>query len=123
MATPPVPPAPPSDPAAKVQATPIFMAVLNELNVNSDQFQKRQKLINEIETALTARYGSANRLMSYVLRFGHSRTTMHVADIPNLETVLNSISGADQINLLLHSPGGDGTIVEKMVDMCRSHLS
>ncbi|MGI0135044.1 MAG: SDH family Clp fold serine proteinase, partial [Candidatus Micrarchaeaceae archaeon] len=45
------------------------------------------------------------------------------ADIPHLETVLNSISGADQINLLLHSPGGDGTIVEKMVEMCRSHLS
>ncbi len=99
------------------------MAVLNELNVNSDQFEKRQKLIHEIETALTARYGSANRLLSYVLRFGHARTSMHTADIPHLETVLNSISGADQINLLLHSPGGDGTLVEKMVDMCRSHLS
>lgn len=122
--TPPVPPNPPaSGPAAKIQGTPIFMAVLNELNVNTDQFQKRQKLINEIEVALTARYGSANRLMSYVLRFGHSRTIMHTADIPHLETVLNSISGADQINLLLHSPGGDGTIVEKMVDMCRAHLS
>jgi Serine dehydrogenase proteinase len=123
MATPPAPPALPGDPAAKVQGTPIYMAVLNELNVNTDQFQKRQKLINEIETALTARYGNANRLMSYVLRFGHSRTLMHTSDIPHLETVLNSISGADQINLLLHSPGGDGTIVEKMVDMCRAHLS
>jgi Serine dehydrogenase proteinase len=103
MATPPVPPnVPTNDPAAKVQGTPIFMAVLNELNVNMDQFQKRQKLINEI---------------------GHSRTIMHTSDIPHLETVLNSISGADQINLLLHSPGGDGTIVEKMVDMCRAHLS
>jgi len=124
MATPPAPPgAPPPDPSAKYQKTPIFMAVLNELNVNADQLVKRQKLINEIEMALTARYGSANRLMSYVLRFGHARTAMHPADIPSLETVLNSISGADQINLLLHSPGGDGTIVEKMVDMCRSHLS
>ena len=126
MATPPTPPAPPGappDPSAKFQTTPIYMAVLNELNVNSDQFQKRQKLIHEIETALTARYGSANRLLSYVLRFGHARTSMHTADIPHLETVLNSISGADQINLLLHSPGGDGTLVEKMVDMCRSHLS
>ena len=131
MATPPVTPAPPAppkppssgNPVAKVQGTPIYMDVLNELNVNSDQFQKRQKLINEIEAALTARYGSANRLMSYVLRFGHARTLMLTADIPNLEAVLNSISGADQINLLLHSPGGDGTIVEKMVDMCRAHLT
>jgi hypothetical protein len=125
--TPPAPPAPPGappqDPSAKYQNTPIFMAVLNELNVNSDQLQKRQKLMAEIESALTARYGAANRLMSYVLRFGHSRTSMHTGDIPNIETVLNSVTGAEQINLLLHSPGGDGTIVEKMVDMCRSHLS
>lgn len=113
----------PPGPSAKYQETPIFMAVLNELNVNQDQWLKRQGLIAEIETSLTARYGSANRVMSYVLRFGHARTSMNTADIPNLETVLNSISGAEQINLLLHSPGGDGTIVEKMVNMCRSHLS
>lgn len=124
MPTPPIPPsAPPPDPEAKLKKSPIFMSVLNELNVNVDQFHKRQKLINEIEGALTARYGSANRLMSYVLRFNHARTIMNTADIPNLEAVLNSISGADQINLLLHSPGGDGTIIEKMVDMCRAHLS
>jgi hypothetical protein len=125
MATPPSVPTPPTsgNPAAKVQGTPIFMAVLNELNVNVDQLQKRQKLISEIEEALTARHGCTNRMMSYVLRFGHARTLMHTSDIPHLETVLNSISGADQINLLLHSPGGDGTIVEKMVDMCRAHLS
>ena len=99
------------------------MAVLNELNINVDHFNKRQKLIGEIEASLTARYGSANRLVSYILRFGHSRTIMHTSDVPNIETVLNSVSGADQINLLLHSPGGDGTIVEKMVEMCRAHLS
>jgi ClpP class serine protease len=122
--TPPTPPgAPPKDPSAKFQNTPIFMAVLNELNVNTDQLQKRQKLITEIETALNAKYGGANRVMSYVLRFGHARTLMHTPDIPNIETVLNSITGAEQINLLLHSPGGDGTIVEKMVDMCRTHIS
>jgi len=111
------------DPATKYAGTPIYMAVLGELNVNADQLLKRQKLIKEIETALTARYGSANRLISYVLRFGHARTLMQTGDIPNLETTLNSISAADQINLILHSPGGDGTIVEKMVDMCRAHLT
>ncbi len=114
-----MPPAP--DPSAKLQ--PVFMSVLSELNVNADQLQKRQKLIKEIEEALTARYGYSNRMMSYVLRFGHARTSMHTADIPNLEALLNSISGADQINVLLHSPGGDGTLVEKMMEMFRTHLS
>jgi hypothetical protein len=114
------PPPPPADPKLN---TPTYMAVLNELNVNLDQYNKRQKIIAEIEATLTKRYASANRLISYVLRFGHARTSMHTSDVPSLETALNSISGADQINLLLHSPGGDGSIVEKIVEMCRTHLS
>lgn len=123
MATPPTPPTPPnSDPSAKFQSTPVFMAVINELNVNVDQLNKRQALIKEIENALTARYGCANRLITYFMRFGHARTLMHTSDIPHIETLLRSLSGAEQINVLLHSPGGDGTVVEKMVEMCRTHL-
>jgi ClpP class serine protease len=114
-------PAPP-DPSAKVQATPAFMPVINETNLNQDQLTKRQKLIAEIEQLLSVKYSSVNRFMSYVMRFGHSRTSMQTADIPNIEAVLQSLSGAEQINLLVHSPGGDGTIVEKIVDICRSHL-
>src|SRR5208283_1944075 len=114
---------PPPDPSAKFQSESVYISIINEMNVNLDQLQKRQKLITDIEKALTARYDSENRLMSYVLRFGHARTSMNTGDIPNLEALLASISGADQINVLLHSPGGDGTIVEKMVEMCRTHLS
>lgn len=44
-------------------------------------------------------------------------------DVAAFEATLKSVSGADQINLLLQSPGGDPTIVEKMIDMCRAHLS
>ena len=41
----------------------------------------------------------------------------------SLNSENHDCGGADQINLLLHSPGGDGTIVAKMVDMCRDHLT
>jgi ClpP class serine protease len=99
------------------------MAMLNELNVNLDQLAKRQKQIAELEQALTAKYNAPNRLMTYVMRFGHSRTSMHTSDIPNIEALLKSITGTEQINLLIHSPGGDGTITEKIVDMCRAHLA
>ena len=88
------------------------MAVLNELNVNVDQFNRRQKLIADIEAALSVKYRCKNRLISYVLRFGHARTWMSTQDIPSIETALNSVSGAEQINLLIHSPGGDGAIAE-----------
>jgi hypothetical protein len=117
------PPPPPVDPITKAQQTPAFMNVITELDVNLDQLKKRQQLILQIETLLTAKYGASNRLITYVFRFGHPRAFINSADIAPLETILNSISGAQQINVLLHSPGGDGTIIEKMVGMCRSHLA
>jgi hypothetical protein len=123
---PPTPPAPSDDAQkslAKVNTTPIFVQVLNECNVNNDQLTKRQKLIIKMEETLTKRYGSANRLVSYILRFGHAKTFMSTSDVPSLESMLSTVSGADQINVLVHSPGGDGTIAEKLIDMCRSHLS
>lgn len=125
MSTPPGTPAPKQaqTPEEKLKQGPLFVDILNELNANVVQLQKRQKLIQTVEEKLSARYGAHNRMISYVFRFGHPRASMESVDIPSFETVLNSVSGAEQINVLLHSPGGDGTIVEKMVDMCRSHLS
>ena len=98
MATPPTPPTPPnSDPSAKFQSTPVFMAVINELNVNVDQLNKRQALIKEIENALTARYGCANRLITYFMRFGHARTLMHTSDIPHIETQIRRASCRERV--------------------------
>jgi hypothetical protein len=121
---------PPSDsgtkspePEKKYVQTPVFMGIINELNQHQDQLQKRQRLISEIEEILTSRYGTKNRLITYMCRFGHARASMDSSDIPSFADILNSVSGADQINLVLHSPGGDPTVIEKMVDMCRSHLS
>jgi Serine dehydrogenase proteinase len=124
MVTPPNnPPGTPPSPEAKFRSAPIFQATLNELNVNADQFSRRQKLIAEIESVLSARFNALNRLVSYVLRFGHSRTLMTTTDVPHLEAALDSITGAEQINVLLHSPGGDGSVIEKMVNMCRRHMT
>lgn len=114
---------PPLNPQAKYQNTPVFVSIIGELDINKAQTEKRQALIRDIEAGLSSRYGATNRLISYVLRFGHARAQMSSTDVTGLETVLNSVSGAQQINVLLHSPGGDGTIVEKMVDMCRGHLA
>jgi hypothetical protein len=80
------------------------------VNANVVQLQKRQTLITKIEEAFSVRYGAQNRMISYVFRFGHPRAAMQSVDIGSFENVLNSVSGAEQINVLLHSPGGDATI-------------
>ncbi len=114
---------PSPDPTAKYSQAPVFMGIINELNAHQDQLLKRQRVIKEIEEALTARHGAGNRVISYIFRFGHPRSMMTSNDIPSFADVLNSVTGAEQINVILHSPGGDATVVEKMVDMCRSHVS
>ena len=116
-------PAPPVIGATKFQQTPEFLSYLNELNIHQDQLNKRQQLIRDIEKKLSDRYGVENRLISYVFRFGHPRAAISSADIALFESLLNPISSTAQINVLLHSPGGDGTIIEKMVEMCRAHLA
>jgi len=115
-------PPPPINPELKFQTAPEFLAVFNELNVIQDQLNKRQQLIRDIEKLLTDRHGAENRMIAYVVRFAHSRSGINSSDIAIFEALLNSISGAEQINILMHSPGGDGTVVEKMVEMCRAHL-
>jgi Serine dehydrogenase proteinase len=114
---------PPVDVAAKFQQTPEFHAAINELNLHQDQLNRRQQLIREIEKLLSEKYGAVNKMITYLFRFAHPRAAINSADIASFEACLSSTSGAEQLNVLLHSPGGDGTIIEKMVEMCRAHLS
>lgn len=114
---------PGSDPTTKYTSTTRFTDILNEANPNLDQLKKRQSLLKKLDEALTKKYKAKNRTLTYLLRFGHPRAMMSSSDITTLEETLASITGADQINLLLQSPGGDGAVVEKMVEMCRAHLS
>jgi hypothetical protein len=83
MATPPIPAQQPN-PLAKVQQTPAYLSIVTELDVNRDQLTKRQALIVEIESALTARHGATNKLLAYTFRFGHPRAAINSADVAPL---------------------------------------
>src|SRR3984893_15578227 len=95
---------------AKVQQSPVFADIINELNIVQDQLIKRQALMRRIEKSLTDRYHAPNRIISYISRFDHPKSIITSADIAPLDAVLNSISYAQELNVLLHSPGGDGSI-------------
>ncbi|MEW6438010.1 MAG: hypothetical protein AB1508_12675 [Pseudomonadota bacterium] len=100
----------------------LLATIIGELNINQDQLSKRQELIKKIEKKLTEKYKAENKLISYIIRFGHAKAMMSSADIASLASILASVKHADQLNVILHGPGGDGSIVEKMVEMCRDHL-
>jgi regulator of sigma D len=75
----------PVDPIAKVQQTPAFLNIVSELDINKDQLIKRQKIIRDIETELSTRHNASNKMISYVVRFGHPRALMTSADIARLK--------------------------------------
>ncbi len=106
----------------KIDDSQVFSGLINELNVNQDQLRRRQELLKRIETELSEKYNSENRVISYIMRFGHPRVMISSLDIGPIHTVLSSINRARELNVILHSPGGDGTVIEKMVEMCRDHL-
>jgi len=42
-------------------------------------------------------------------------------DVPAFGDILMSVGEVDELNLIINSPGGDGTIAEKVIEMCRSY--
>ena len=107
---------------AKVVNNRMFANVISELDVNTDQLKRRTNLIQRIEKLLSEKYNASNRIISYVVRFGHPKELITSADIVPLETILSSLDKPEQLNIILHGPGGDGSVIEKMVEMCRDHL-
>jgi ClpP class serine protease len=106
----------------KLKNNRMFANVIGELNINTDQWNKRKQLILKIEQALSDKYKADNRLISYIIRFGHPKGQISSADISPFDTVLSSVDKAEELNVMLSGPGGDGSVVEKMVEMCRDHL-
>jgi hypothetical protein len=47
-------------------------------------------------------------------------SSLESGDVPVLGSLLRSIGDVDHLTLVLHSPGGDGTCVEKIVTICRA---
>jgi ClpP class serine protease len=45
------------------------------------------------------------------------------SDIPGIGDALLSVGEVDQLNLIINGPGGDGTVAEKIIELCRSHCS
>jgi ClpP class serine protease len=107
-------------PAATSTVSPSYTAVLQEHNVVATQRQMRLKLIEEIEKleSGTMRKKKA-AVVAHVAREGGAGSLESV-DIPVLGNMLRSIGDVYCLSFILQSPGGDGTVVETMVAMCRA---
>ena len=92
-----------------------YSSILAEHDVSLGQRELRKKLLQEISKKKFNDDKGPNATVAHL-----SRSSLHSSDIPVLGNVLLGIGDVHTLNLILHSPGGDGTVVEKFVALCRT---
>jgi ATP-dependent protease ClpP protease subunit len=75
----------------------------------------RQRLFKEIEGDPPKR-----KLVVYVSSFA---SNINISDIAPLGSMLDTIGKVDNLDFLIHSPGGSGVVAEKIVDMLWQHCN
>jgi len=101
--------------------SPSYSAILQEHDIVSKQRDARRKLIEEIEKLeASATKKKKTAVVAHIAKEGALGGSLESPDIPVLGSVLRAIGDVDCLSLILQSPGGDGTLVEKIVEMCRA---
>lgn len=104
-----------SQPQPDVVKQASYSQILEEHDVDKQQRDARKKILIDLESS------KLNPKAKRVAVIGHiSHDQLEAADIPILGNVLRKIGDVDLLTLILHSPGGDGTVVEKFVGLCRT---
>lgn len=94
----------------------ILSRVLGEHDLYTAQRDKRVELLEKLEAQ--APKGKETAYIAFICSAGAS---IDSDDIPAFGDVLLSIGEVDQLNLIIDSPGGDGTIAEKIIELCRAY--
>jgi hypothetical protein len=94
----------------------VLSRALDEYDVISGQRNRRIELLKEMEGR-----GGADRKVGYLSFFCSSSAAIESDDIPPFGDVLLSIGDVDELNLIINSPGGDGTVAEKIIELCRAY--
>ena len=92
-----------------------YASILKEHDVGTQQREVRQTLLKVLSSA---EFNGNKEPNGTVVHISHS--SLSSREIPILGDVLLNIGDVETLNLILHSPGGDGSVVEKFVDLCRS---
>jgi hypothetical protein len=86
----------------------VLSQVLQEHDIFQAQRTKRLELLEKM-----ASHSDSGLKVGYLAFLCSESTSIDSADIPAIGDALLSIGEVDQLNLIINSPGGDGTIAEK----------
>jgi len=91
-----------------------YTSILREHNVGQAQREKRIELLRQLAKPEHNSGHKPNGVIAHL-----SDGALEPDDIPALVNMLLKVGDVDTLNVILHSPGGDGTVVEKFVSLCR----
>jgi hypothetical protein len=94
----------------------VLSNVLDEHNVVAGQREKRKKLLADLEAK-----SPAGTKTAYISFFCSDEASIDSSDIPAFGDILLSVGDVDQLNLIISGPGGDGTVAEKIIELCRAY--
>ena len=99
----------------EVDALVTYTSILQEHDVVRKQRQARVELLKEMAKPSLNDGAGPHGVIAYI-----SQASLVPSDIPVLGNMLLRVGDVNTLNLILHSPGGEGTIVEKFVELCRA---
>jgi len=91
-----------------------YSSILDEHDVARTQREARQAILRELASA-TYNDGEPNGVIAHL-----ALDALGSEDIPILGNLLLKIGDVKTLTLILGGPGGDGTVVENFVGLCRS---
>lgn len=109
----------------KITAKPdeILSKVLQEQEIHQAHFEaqrkKRIELLKKIEAHDRAE-GTKTGVIAFICS-DSANASIGSEDIPAIGDALLSIGDVDRLDLIVDGPGGDGTIAEKVIDLCRCY--
>lgn len=95
----------------------VLSLVLEEHDLFRGQREKRVDLLRGMERHTE---GKKSAYLGFFCSES-SGAVIDSGDIPALGDALLSLGEVDQLNLIINSPGGDGTVAEKIIELCRAY--
>lgn len=114
---------------AKIQKLSILQEVLREIGVANQEAEKIKAQIvlkNDVLLPILESQPEPKeekRVIVYIAKVGLPKSAISPDDIAPIGSMLAAIGRVKNLDLILHSPGGNGVVAEKIVHMCRQHCT
>lgn len=109
------------DPKIQQQAESILQEVLkgiSEANQNAER-ERNESILKNKELIGQQLESGGRKFIAYIARVGPQNSALSTDDIAPFGSMLSSLGDFTDLDLMIHSPGGNGVVAEKIVEMCR----